>query len=981
VLTLYQPSYRIGEPNCFWRIVGSRKLDPMADPPPGVMMHKAVLFGAILGLPSISLVAFAQAPTPSISPELILTPNPTVMPSVGFGPNVVATDGTDYLVVWPERGGLRYRRVGADGSLLDPIPRTLSAGSGRSAVIFDGARYAVLWSSYASGSGTSDLYLSILDRAGTKVGADRLLARDARAADIAFDGTGYVALWMGNTTLTQNSDGYGVFGMHLDAAGAPLGAPFTLAPAGSFFDAQLAFGDGELVVLLISASLSVSRISSDGAITSMATEIWSATPERRVGRASIAFGGHRFLVAWDDTTGVVYGPPPTGYLEGMWIVPAQDLGTTTTFQITGDDVGGDLLATFWGGQFTVGYTAFNLGSAQYVTLAPDATTASAPAAPSPTSGPVGVREIVVGVTAAERANPRVAFGNDRYIVVSEGGTVMAPIMATPVSATGKLLNGNGVPLLPPAAPASWGDQNPHIAFGKDEFLVTWTSAGFIVAARLDGVGTPVGSAFRVFPGGSGQETGSSVAFDGTRFLVVINDLGSTIVAPIDSTGVGPLSVLPGPHAYQVTLACRANTCLAGGSYGYLISDGVVGDQRRAPFYVDVAGGSNGYTLYGTLAAGTNGYLFALPGDMGFEMLDPFGEIKVGPALISTPPSQGSIDRTTTFDGTNYFLAWDQVPPGPPAQRTVLMGTWITPTGEQIGGTSTLISDSPGSQEATGAAAGPDGQLLVVYVRYDPDPPFESSRQIRARLVNRLPDMAPPRIAASGDRVVEAESVAGAEVTFATPMAADDRDGSVIATCAPASGTTFPLGTTTVDCRAADLAGNVGRSRFTITVGDTKAPTLSLEGAQGSTSDPTGTTVFYQATATDLIDGPIAASCQPPAGSRFPVGSSAVVCSAVDMSGNQTDQTFYVMVTYVPGPDPGVPDGGSPDAGSPADGHDAETGPDAADGGAPAATSSSDGCGCRAAGQAPLGAGCLWAIGVALISAIRPSRRKRARTGG
>ncbi|MBT2523422.1 HYR domain-containing protein [Arthrobacter sp. ISL-28] len=37
------------------------------------------------------------------------------------------------------------------------------------------------------------------------------------------------------------------------------------------------------------------------------------------------------------------------------------------------------------------------------------------------------------------------------------------------------------------------------------------------------------------------------------------------------------------------------------------------------------------------------------------------------------------------------------------------------------------------------------------------------------------------------------------------------------TCAPASGATFPIGTTTVDCTATDVTGNQTTGSFTVTV--------------------------------------------------------------------------------------------------------------------------------------------------------------------
>lgn len=57
---------------------------------------------------------------------------------------------------------------------------------------------------------------------------------------------------------------------------------------------------------------------------------------------------------------------------------------------------------------------------------------------------------------------------------------------------------------------------------------------------------------------------------------------------------------------------------------------------------------------------------------------------------------------------------------------------------------------------------------------------------------------------------------GAAVTF-DASAVDLVDGVTPTVCAPASGSTFPVGTTTVQCTASDQAGNTGSASFTVTV--------------------------------------------------------------------------------------------------------------------------------------------------------------------
>lgn len=48
-------------------------------------------------------------------------------------------------------------------------------------------------------------------------------------------------------------------------------------------------------------------------------------------------------------------------------------------------------------------------------------------------------------------------------------------------------------------------------------------------------------------------------------------------------------------------------------------------------------------------------------------------------------------------------------------------------------------------------------------------------------------------------------------------AVDDVDGPVPVSCSPASGATFPIGTTTVVCTARDAAGNAAAGSFRVTV--------------------------------------------------------------------------------------------------------------------------------------------------------------------
>jgi hypothetical protein len=86
------------------------------------------------------------------------------------------------------------------------------------------------------------------------------------------------------------------------------------------------------------------------------------------------------------------------------------------------------------------------------------------------------------------------------------------------------------------------------------------------------------------------------------------------------------------------------------------------------------------------------------------------------------------------------------------------------------------------------------------------------------------DTTAPVIGPAANVTAEATSASGAIVTYATPSVADAVGATI--SCAQASGTTFPLGTTTVTCTAADAAGNTAARTFTVTVADTQAPVVT-----------------------------------------------------------------------------------------------------------------------------------------------------------
>jgi hypothetical protein len=159
------------------------------------------------------------------------------------------------------------------------------------------------------------------------------------------------------------------------------------------------------------------------------------------------------------------------------------------------------------------------------------------------------------------------------------------------------------------------------------------------------------------------------------------------------------------------------------------------------------------------------------------------------------------------------------------------------------------------------------------------------------------DTTQPVITVPADADVAAVGAAGASHSF-TASALDEVDGAVVVACTPASGSVFPLGTSTVACRATDSHGNASAATFAVTVRDTTPPVITVP--VNLTRDATApVAVIYTAAATDDVDGKVNAACAPASGSKFPVGTTTVTCTAADAAGNVASASFSVTVNVAP----------------------------------------------------------------------------------
>ncbi len=126
-------------------------------------------------------------------------------------------------------------------------------------------------------------------------------------------------------------------------------------------------------------------------------------------------------------------------------------------------------------------------------------------------------------------------------------------------------------------------------------------------------------------------------------------------------------------------------------------------------------------------------------------------------------------------------------------------------------------------------------------------------------------------------------------------ATDDFPG-VTVIALPGSGSSFPIGTTTVTATAVDAAGHRVQKSFTITVVDAMPPSILCPTDLLKLTDAgrSNAVVHFSVNATDNLPG-VTVNCSPASGSTFQMGITTVVCAARDARGNRANCMFTVTV--------------------------------------------------------------------------------------
>ncbi len=653
-------------------------------------------------------------------------------PAVGF-------DGTSYLVVWgyaPESGqyDIYGMRVSKQGALLDAEPFVISDATGSQmspSIAFDGTNYLVVW--YDSRGGSYDIYGSRVAQDGTVLNTAGIAISTATEnqmnPDVSFDGTNYLVVWEDERTDTLDiyASRIAQNGIVLDPAGIEIsGATDEQNRPSIDFD-----GTNYLVVWDDHRTGSEydiygTRVDTGGNVLNPAgIAISTAADDQNL--PTVSFDGTNYLVVWHDrrngSTYDIYGARvnQSGAVQETEGIIISDLDVS---QISPEVISySNQWLTVWRDRRNGNYNDIygSRISASGIVTDEDG--------------------ILIGSSVPAQSKPAVAFDGTNYLVVwqeDRGGGPPFDIYGMRVTPGGYYLDTDPIPI----STVSGSQEYPAVAFDNDStFLVVWQddrsgSDYDIYGARVSTSGNVLDPPGIAISTATGRQRFPSVAFDGTNFLVVwaderssvsTDDIYGTIVQP-NGNVLSPLGNVIADDDYW-----QDNPSVAFDGTNYLV---VWWDYGSGSFETDIYGVRVNQTgnpidassiaistadneqLFPVVAFDGTNYLVVWFDKRNSNASDIYGSRVAQNGTVLDASGLPIIVFSGTqeypfivFDGTNYLLGCENHQYESPGG---ILGATVNTSGSpsEIQTISDFRVDQ--YQRNPAAAAGPDGQVLIVF---------------------------------------------------------------------------------------------------------------------------------------------------------------------------------------------------------------------------------------------------------------------------
>jgi hypothetical protein len=661
-----------------------------------------------------------------------LTIDPTVSPERHVSPVVapddqrfaaMAFDGTNYLVVWQgNQVGIVGARVTPGGVVLDPNGLSISGlipSAEDPVVAFDGTNFLVVWSH------GGDVKAQRMSKTGVAVGSTITVSAAAGSQSepaVTFNGNSYLVAW--EDTRFGSID---IVGARVSPSGSvldPVGLALESAPGGQREPAVAFDGTNSFVVWKDFrsgiADIFGARVGPGGVIDTASIPISTATAAQS--QPALAFDGTNYLVAWADarsgsgqdiwgarvgTAGNVLNP--TGFAISTatddQLVPAVAHDGASHFVVWEDERNGS--ADLFGTRVT------NAGAVVTPAGTPVATIGDPSARPSAATGGGGFF---------------VAWADFRF-------SFDADIFGSRISAAGAVLDPNGILL---STATTTAQVNAAAAFDGTNFLVVWQDArsgeADIYASRVAPSGRVLDPGGIVVSGAAGGQLSPAVAFDGTNFFVVWADIrtggydiyGSRVSkagAVLDPAGI-PVSASAGPQdipsvawngTRYLVVWQDIRTGIDDAFASRVTAAGVVQD----PAGIKVSSPTGTAERFPTVASNGSGFLVAWGDERTPATAPDLWAARVSDAGAVLDPTGFAVSVASGFqtasslayDGTNYLATWADGRSG----NQDIYGTRISSAGAVLDGVTTgkPISTAPGDQSFPEVAF--NGSYLVAWI--------------------------------------------------------------------------------------------------------------------------------------------------------------------------------------------------------------------------------------------------------------------------
>jgi hypothetical protein len=630
---------------------------------------------------------------PSISYERIIDGRPVSGDTVVRSQPSVAFNGTNYLVTWVSKRGdnlniIYGTRVSSTGTVLDTSGLVVSSGPGSAGppqVASNGTDFYVVWTQFegehwnirgtpVTGSGT------VSQQGGMLLSP---AVEEQYSPHVASNGTDYLVTWYA-TQVTSTYD-YNIYARRVSSTGQLLDTSRISIATGQGYDEYLPVVASNGTVYLVAWSDSRSgtfrayatRVSNAGVVLDGTGFTLSSNTEQYPG--AVASNGTNFLVVWQDyrnvTSGDLYGARVTGsgsVVDGTGLLVAGEATVEEWYPSVGSN----------GTDYLVAWTAFRSPVTQTFQTLGSRVSASA----SSSSAVVDTTSLVLSAN-THHQHPSVAPAGSGYLVVWDGtSSGTTDLYSASISSSGTVTSGGSFAITPLSTLAQ---TEPVVASNGDNFLVVWTDTD-VAGNSIKIYGTrvsPDGGIYDV-PGlkitstANRERQAPSVTSNGTDYFVTWMDYRDTdwdiYGARVLGTGPGSSAVLdPNGFAVNAATVYQGDPVVASNGTDYLVvwrqsagsvghvygarvtSAGVVTDTtpigistNSAEHYTPRAtfNGTNYFVVWAEYLSTTN---FDIHG----TRVSTSGSVLDTPSIVISSESRDQYSPDVASNGTDFFVVW------------------------------------------------------------------------------------------------------------------------------------------------------------------------------------------------------------------------------------------------------------------------------------------------------------------------------------